>query len=374
MRVAACLVLMSAIAIEGNPKCWTEMHAAAEVGDADQLGELLARDRFAADAEDLCESGIRPLLLATNSGSEAAVRALVEAGASVDVAHSGNGVTPLIAAAATGNVEMVRLLVEARAKVNRAEDRNWTALFFAVQAGQEAVMELLVSRGADVNWLSAGGITPWMIAKEMNHAAALAQLEAAGANQDDEGTLWLVGQLPLEELGKLGVSDAGSFERLFGSFAFRKLTTGVDPKQLAVHTTIQMSKSGKMPAEGDSIAVSPSAVGSGPMAMYQGADFGADKLVLSFDSQPGAMMWQVLAVTSEGKASAYLRSELPDESVANRWDPVHTTGWEIPISMAPPQSGMKWIRAEHVRFVRGSEGERLWRAQQEGRDADKEEL
>ena len=96
MRVCSFFFLLSCAAASDD--CFLPIHSAAQAGDATELATLLAEDKFQADAEDKCETGIRPLLLAANSGSLGAVKQLLDAGASTNVAHSGNGLTPLIAA------------------------------------------------------------------------------------------------------------------------------------------------------------------------------------------------------------------------------------------------------------------------------------
>jgi len=85
--------------------------------------------------------------------------------------------------------------------------------------------------------------------------------------------------------------------------------------------------------------VSPSAVGSGPMAIYAADPTAEEKRLLSFDAQPGAMVWQLVAVGEGGRGSVYLRCALPSESVPNRFDPVSCRGWEIPVALAPPKEG-----------------------------------
>jgi ankyrin repeat protein len=121
-RLLLVLTILTTSALAND--CYLPIHTAAEAGDAAKLQRLLAKDRFQADAEDKCETGIRPVLLAAHSGSAMAVQALLDAGASTNVAHSGNGLTPLIAAAAGGSAEIVRLLLGARAAVDASESRN----------------------------------------------------------------------------------------------------------------------------------------------------------------------------------------------------------------------------------------------------------
>ena len=76
------------------------------------------------------------------------------------------------------------------------------------------------------------------------------------------------------------------------------------------------------------------------------------------------MVWQLIAVQPDGRSTVYLRSRLPDASAANRFDPANALRWEIPVALAPPQKGTKWVWAKQMRLVRGTEGESLWLRQQ----------
>ena len=122
-------LLVALLARASGEDCLLPVHKAAEQGDATRLASLLAKDKYLADAEDKCDTKIRPLILAANSGSYDSVRVLLEAGASPSVAHDGNGVTPLIAASVAGKPEIVDLLLTNKARVDQAEVRNWTALW-----------------------------------------------------------------------------------------------------------------------------------------------------------------------------------------------------------------------------------------------------
>ena len=62
------------------------------------------------------------------------------------------GRTTLCIAAASPHTEPVRVLLEAGAKLNsRSEHDGSTALHAAAKHGRQSVVEVLVSRGADVN-------------------------------------------------------------------------------------------------------------------------------------------------------------------------------------------------------------------------------
>ena len=67
------------------------------------------------------------MIIASRNGHVEVVRALVEAGASVDQARN-DGVTPLCIASEEGHVEVVRVLVAAGASVDQANNDRVTPL------------------------------------------------------------------------------------------------------------------------------------------------------------------------------------------------------------------------------------------------------
>jgi Ankyrin repeats (3 copies) len=89
----------------------------------------------------------RALQSAAENGDLRAVRALVGAGADVNLAD-GAGTTPLMAAAAMGRTDVVAVLADAGADVDLRDRLGRTALDRALAAGQGATVRLLIQRGA----------------------------------------------------------------------------------------------------------------------------------------------------------------------------------------------------------------------------------
>ena len=360
--------------------CLLPIHSAAERGDVETLATLLSADKYLADAEDKCDTKIRPLLLAANSGSVAAVQTLLEAGATADVAHDGNGVTPLIAAAVGGSAEMVELLLAHRAPVNRAESRNWTALSFAAQQGHMEVVNALLRRGADAAWLTGTGLSPWTLASDAGQKAVAYVLQgSSGAELREESVVYLVGELPREALAKAGVQNTSILEeRLLGEYYFSKVLAGVDPQKLAVRATLRRAQEGRGlggEEDGDVGAVKAWAVDSGPLPLYA-RPAGQETLFLRFDAEPSAFVWQLVGARAEKQpaeatssrfsvATAYLRAQVADgpEARGNYLDPVNALSWEVSVALAPPETGVQWLQAPKLRLIRGSEGARHWEAQ-----------
>lgn len=342
---------------DDEKKCWRNVHKAANRGDIKKMTQLLAKDRFQADAEDKCESGVRPLMLAAHGGHTQVVRQLIEAGASVEVAHSSNGITPLMAAAAGGDVEMLQLILSRPLNVNRAEARNWTALSFASQYGHAACVAALLDRGADAGWRTGAGLTPWALAKDTDQAAVVEMLEARGAPSQSASAFWLLGSLPTEELRRHGVVDVDGFStKLLGEYAFAKVMAGMSAEDLAIYQKLQQVSSGGSGADNGDIEATVSDVGGGPMPSYLKAGPAAaseagkpageapkdEVLMVAFDPKPGAQVWQVAGMrTVEGQAKGvvYLRgrpARADADGASNVLDAANVPLWEVRVSAAWP--------------------------------------
>src|SRR5689334_11574492 len=89
---------------------------------------------------------------AVRAGDTAAVAALLQSGADVNMKDRRGGATPLMNAAAFGSIETMRLLIEKGADVNARSAGNATALMWA--ATDLAKVRLLLVKGADVNAVS----------------------------------------------------------------------------------------------------------------------------------------------------------------------------------------------------------------------------
>jgi ankyrin repeat protein len=128
-----------------------------------------------------------PLASAIFASDVALVTALLEAGAPMDKMGE-NGDTGLLAAvaAAAGEseeaVRVVRVLLEHGASANKRGKDGRTALFAAAQQGTEALVTLLVSKGARVED-AVDGMTPLEAADARGHEGVVKLLKARGAKQ-----------------------------------------------------------------------------------------------------------------------------------------------------------------------------------------------
>ena len=110
------------------------------------------------------------------------VLSLLKQGGDVNAAQ-GDGMTALHWAAMHGDASLAGTLLYAGGNV-RATTRlgGYTPLHLASQTGARAVIETLVSRGADVNARASSGTTPLMFAAASGHTAAVQALLEQGAD------------------------------------------------------------------------------------------------------------------------------------------------------------------------------------------------
>ena len=138
-------------------------------------------------------SNVTLLSVASEEGSEEAVRALIAAGADVNKASICEmGFTPLHIAAQRGSEPIARALIAAGADVNKAKacdgtpGSGFTPLIIAAEFGFEPVARALIAAGADVNKANKFGVTPMRMAAQNGHEAVIRALVAAGAVEDEK--------------------------------------------------------------------------------------------------------------------------------------------------------------------------------------------
>ena len=155
------------------------------------------------------QQGYRPLTLALAEQKYEAAKALMEGGADVNHAVSGQGLTPLmIVAAQTGPAEgsiflpgsarptdVAKALVGKGADIDAQSDNGMTALMIAASNNSAPMIGLLIDAGADPAIKNAQGQTAEDVANLNDHQEASQAIRvlsssraAATASDDTEGT------------------------------------------------------------------------------------------------------------------------------------------------------------------------------------------
>jgi hypothetical protein len=131
---------------------------------------------------------VTPLHHAAQGGSAAAVRALLQRGASVHAVAS-NGGTPLHYAVGLGHCEAAEALLAAGASVHARARDGLTPLHLAAGGGHLDAAEMLVRRGASLDAVSDHGYTASELAGQVGHGAIAEALERMreGGGRSDTG-------------------------------------------------------------------------------------------------------------------------------------------------------------------------------------------
>ena len=137
-----------------------DVFEAAAFGRVERLRSILDDD--ASQAGAFSGDGFTALHLAVFAEREEAARMLIEYGADLNARSTGTiaRVPPLGTAAFVRSVPLARQLLDAGADVNGQGEGGFTALHSAAQNGDEALVGLLLSRGADTSLTTAEGKRP----------------------------------------------------------------------------------------------------------------------------------------------------------------------------------------------------------------------
>ena len=172
-----------------NPDGSTPLQWAVYTGDVAEVRRLL---RAGANPSLANRYGATPMSLAAEVANTEILKVLLEVGVNPD-SPTTDGQTALMAVARTGNVEAAKLLLDRGATVDAKE--TWggqTPLMWASARRHPQMMQLLISKGADVNAasidrnyqrhiqaegrpksLDSGGLTPLLYAARENCMACV---------------------------------------------------------------------------------------------------------------------------------------------------------------------------------------------------------
>jgi len=157
-----------------------DIFEATALNESKQLSLILAKD------PDLIHTyssdGFTPLHLACYFGRVASAKILIESKAEVNL-NSKNGaeLKPINCAAASrdldSGLQIVELLLKSGADLKAAQRGGYTSLHSAAANGNIRLVKLLLSKGADPNALSADNKSALDFAKERNQTAVIRLLE-----------------------------------------------------------------------------------------------------------------------------------------------------------------------------------------------------
>jgi ankyrin repeat protein len=164
----------------------TPLLDAAERGDRAAALGLLAKG---TDPNVAGPDGTTPIMWAAANGDAALVRALIKAGASVDVRNR-FGTTAITEAAIIGSAPVLDALLTGGADPDTRNPEGETPLMAVARSGQIEAATRLLDAGADVNakehW---GGQTALMWASAQRQAAMVQLLASRGADLDARGVV-----------------------------------------------------------------------------------------------------------------------------------------------------------------------------------------
>ncbi|MFC5847327.1 ankyrin repeat domain-containing protein [Deinococcus petrolearius] len=161
-----------------------DVFEAAAAGEVAALQDRLDRDPALVGAHN--GAGYAPLGLAALFGRSGAARLLLARGADVNAPGRGAApVRPLHSAVSGLHRELARLLLEAGADVNAASPGGLTPLMLAALRGDGELADLLLAWGADPQARDGEGRAAADLAAEDGHAALVARLREA-ARQPQE--------------------------------------------------------------------------------------------------------------------------------------------------------------------------------------------
>ena len=149
-----------------------ELFAAIKAGDLERAKALVSADPALVDARN--SAGESAILTAVYNGRKEIANLLVARGARLS----------LFEACAAGEFDSVERLVDAGTPVNGFSDDGWTPLHLAAYFGHPKIVELLLSRAADVAATSRNpnGNTPLHAALAANQRIVAGLLIGRGAD------------------------------------------------------------------------------------------------------------------------------------------------------------------------------------------------
>lgn len=179
------LALAAGLAVTPARAEQNELIAASIAGDRLRVEELIAA-KTPLDAQD--EAGRTALLIAVDQNHADVARALIRAGASINI-QADNLDTPWLLAGASGRTEIIRAMIPAGPDLSIRNRYGGNALIPACERAHVETIELLLTTAIDVNHVNNLG---WTCLLEIvilgdggpRHQEAARLVLAAGADPD----------------------------------------------------------------------------------------------------------------------------------------------------------------------------------------------
>ena len=124
-----------------------------------------------------------PIHDAAKAGDMAKLQELLASGAKPDEARDGDEATALHIAVFDGNQAVAELLINAGADVNAHTRAGYTPLHLAALEGHDALTKLLLDHAAEIDPIAADGSTPLHLAAMSGSQAVIQRLLDAGADR-----------------------------------------------------------------------------------------------------------------------------------------------------------------------------------------------
>ncbi len=164
------------------PPSARELVEAAGAGDVAGIRRLIAAGAPVNGRLAASDNGMTPLTVAAALGRADSAKALLAAGADVNL-PDGLGSTPLhkacypatgkdLEAAARAKRETALVLLAAKPKVNVTDKDGWTPLMLAAIIGDAKLVKALLNAKADASLKTPSGKTALTLAQEGGHASA----------------------------------------------------------------------------------------------------------------------------------------------------------------------------------------------------------
>ncbi len=160
---------------------WHPIHLAAELGDLEIVKLLIKYGAYVDEPAPGRRQGLTPLLLASNG---AVAKYLVEHGADVNRTGPRGGFTALHGAAASGDVELIELLLSKQAQINVASEIRQVPLETALKARQTRAAAFLIDKGADIS--GERGASAMALAARYGHTEIVGMLIERGVSVQEK--------------------------------------------------------------------------------------------------------------------------------------------------------------------------------------------